>query len=118
EENPAGGSQYARNSLTVHRSHLRNLPGNLPGLDVDRSQILLPGLLGRTLGLPTARRKFNRAFLYRHHIVEACGRTKGSSIPVRRMFRAGDVTLGRSLRPTVRANAARPRQPPDEFLSQ
>src|SRR2546422_9418598 len=68
--------------------------------------------------LPTAGRKFNRAVLNRHHVVEARRRAERSCIPIRRSLRAGYILVGQELWPAIGTKSTRPRQPVYKFLGQ
>src|SRR5204862_5241200 len=68
--------------------------------------------------LPTAGRKFNRAVLNGHHVVEARRRAERSCIPIRRSLRAGYILVRQKLWPAIGTNSTRPRQPVYKFLGQ
>src|SRR5207237_4702965 len=87
-------------------------------LNVERTQIFLRRFHGGMQCLPTAGRKFNRAVLNGHHVVEARRRAERSCIPIRRSLRAGYVLLGQKLWPAIGTNSTRPRQTVYKFLGQ
>src|SRR5436309_1832537 len=69
-----GCRQHSRVSLAFGRCDLRLFPNYLSALNIERTQVLLPGFLLETLCLPTAGRKPNNALLQGHDVIETCHR--------------------------------------------